>query len=244
MPIFSSITPAKQLVYSEVKLSSLTALESVKLALLDWLHARLHLYTYQVPSAATASAWEGCLQHLVRGTQKLKGVGPCSRCWQIFTSYRFVCQIHCDRLSQAGKDPIKAESRTSKLLFALLWMRLADCSCVCLGGCWVFWALLSPAGSAVFLARRGHPPPPPAPGCWGFCDWSVGMTPSDQWSPFCESLALEDIWDSWTFRLLTTNTCVCALMCLWLGLILQVVKAKLTVQSPVLVHCCYLVSGT
>lgn len=118
-------------------------------------HARLHLYSYQVPSAATATAWEGCLQHLVRRTQKLKGVGPCSRCWQIFTSCKFVCQIHYDRLSQAGKGPIKADSRASKLLLALLWKRHAGCSCVCLGGRWVFWALLSPAGSAVFLVRHG-----------------------------------------------------------------------------------------
>lgn len=99
-----------------------------------------------------------CLGRLPTSSQTNKEAEGCGPLQQMLTNIyklQVCCQIHCDRLSQAGKDLIKAESRTSKLLFILLWMSHTDCSCVCLGGCWVFWALLSPAGSAVFLARSG-----------------------------------------------------------------------------------------
>lgn len=48
-------------------------------------HNQLHLETYQVPSAAT---WlpDKAAYNILSDRPKLKGVGPCSRQWQIFTS--------------------------------------------------------------------------------------------------------------------------------------------------------------
>lgn len=98
-------------------------------------HARLHLYTCQVPSTATATAWEGCLQHLARQTQKLKGVAPAAdvdkylqvtslsdSLWQVITGRQGPYKSW-QQNKQAAIRPLMNEPRW--LLLCLPWWPLS-----------------------------------------------------------------------------------------------------------------------
>lgn len=120
--------------------------KNMELAWLGWLHLEVDITNSILKPTKGQVQPLGCLirllQHLVRRTQKLKGVGHCSRHWQIFTSL-FVTSAVTHYHNLTGMQGLYKSESTSQLLFALLWMSHAD-QLVCLA-----WWPLSILGLAV-----------------------------------------------------------------------------------------------
>lgn len=136
--------------------------------------------------------------------------------------YKFVCHISCNTLSQLTRHARtlwKLKAQANCYVPSYEWATLTNL-CVWLGDHWVFWGLtVSWVPSLQYV---------------DLLDAKASRTcPSGHfWVTSACSVSVQDQRTFVTLGLLvylTPNTCVFSLMCLWFGLILQVIKAKLTV---------------